>query len=106
MMMTTPPPRKVIEIETTPNPNALKFNLNGQISAETRSFLRAEDADGVDELAKALFAIPGVTGVMFCQDFVTVNKQTEIKWGGVKTKVIRLLEAGAQDNLPETSKMS
>lgn len=90
--MTSTPPRKVVEIETTPNPNALKFNLNGEISADTRSFLRAEDASGVDALAEALFAIPGVTGVMFCQDFVTVNKAAEMQWGGVKTKVIRLLE--------------
>ncbi len=92
MTPTLPPDLKVIEIETTPNPNALKFNLNSRITAQTESYLNAEMAVGQDVLAEAMFAIKGVTSVMFCQNFVTVNKRAETRWGGIKTKVIRLLE--------------
>ncbi len=88
--------RKVVEIETTPNPNALKFNLDGVIVDETRSYLRVEQALGVDPLAEAIFALEGVTGVMFCRDFVTVNKDAGVKWGSLRRKIVRLIEeAGA-----------
>jgi len=78
---------QVVDIEETPNPNAAKFNLDGRISRETESFLRPEDAAGRDALAEALFAIPGVTGVMFCRDFVTINKTANAKWAKITAKV-------------------
>lgn len=72
----------------------MKFNLDGVISEQTRSFLRAEDAAGPagDGLASSLFAIKGVSGVMFCRDFVTVCKDAGVNWASLKMKVVRLLE--------------
>jgi len=95
--------RKVIEIERTPNPNAMKFNLDGLISEETRSFLRAEDTagSGGSGLASSLFAIGGVSGVMFCRDFVTVNKEADVKWSSLKMKVVKLLEKEDEESEEE-----
>ena len=88
--------RKVVDIESTPNPNALKFNLDGVIAEETRSYLRVEQAIGVDPLAEGIFALGGVTGVMFCGDFVTVNKEAGVKWPTLRKKIVQLIEeAGA-----------
>ncbi|MFG0329942.1 MAG: NifU N-terminal domain-containing protein [Phycisphaerales bacterium] len=76
----------VVEFEPTPNPNALKCRLDRRICAGTRSYLRPElGAD--DPVAGPLFAIDGVTAVMLCQDFVTVNKAPDAKWAAIKRRV-------------------
>ncbi len=63
-----------IQTEATPNPATLKF-LPGKpvLGDATREFRSAEDANA-SPLASALFGIPGVTGVFFGSDFVTVTK--------------------------------
>ena len=63
-----------IQTEATPNPATLKFlpgqTVLGQGAMEFRSSAEAEKAP----LAQALLAIPGVTGVMYGADFVSVTK--------------------------------
>ncbi len=89
---------RIIDIETTPNPNALKFNLDQPISRGTLSFVRPPDA-GQNPIAASLFTIDGVVSLMFRGDFVTVNKRADADWGPIKAKVRRAL-AEAQP-LPE-----
>jgi hypothetical protein len=79
-------PLRVISFETTPNPNAKKCVLDGRISDRPRSFRSSDDAMG-DPTAAALFAIPGVTGVLMNGDWVTVNKAAEAAWGEVERGV-------------------
>jgi len=88
----------IIDIETTPNPDALKFNLDRPISRGTLSFITPPDARQ-DPIATALFSIDGVISLMFRGDFVTVNKRADADWGPIKVKVRKALaEAEA---LPE-----
>ncbi len=81
-----------IQTEVTPNPATLKF-LPGRTvlesgSADFRSF---EDA-GVSPLAQKLFAIPGVTGVFFGYDFVTITKDERdddgFDWAHMKPAIL------------------
>jgi Fe-S cluster biogenesis protein NfuA len=63
-----------IQTEATPNPATLKF-LPGRVVLDRGPM----DFTSVDEavaspLASALFAVPGVTGVFFGYDFITVTK--------------------------------
>lgn len=89
---------KITDIEPTPNPNALKFNLNEPISRGTLSFLKAP-APEEHAIAARLFAIEGVVSLMFRGDFVTVNKAAAADWGPIKARVRKALaEAEA---LPE-----
>ena len=92
-------PYRILEFETTPNPNALKCWLDGRISDGPRSFLNAEMAAG-DPVAAALFAEAGVKTVLFNGDWLTVNKTPEANWRTVKTHVKRVL-AAASDREPE-----
>lgn len=85
---------KVVAVEETPNPNALKWVLSGVVSAAPRSFRSAENAKG-DALARELFAIPGVVCVLICNDFVTVNKSPETQWKTVRAAVKKVLERAA-----------
>lgn len=80
----------VREFQPTPNPNALKCVLNAPLPDPTRSFRAASEATG-HPLAEALFAIPGVTGVLLFGAWITVNKSPEADWKSVRAGVQRVL---------------
>ena len=80
------------EAQPTPNPNALKLVLDRSISDQPLSFL--SPAAGVGHaLAEQLFAVPGVVGLLFLNDFVTINKAPEAKWPAIRPKVERILKS-------------
>ncbi|MGO8034128.1 NifU N-terminal domain-containing protein, partial [Rhizobium ruizarguesonis] len=64
-----------IQTEATPNPATLKF-LPGKVVLEegTADFRDAVSAGESSQLAGKIFGVPGVTGVFFGYDFVTVTK--------------------------------
>jgi Fe-S cluster biogenesis protein NfuA len=82
-----------VSLEFTPNPNTLKYSVNRQllVNRTTANFARAEDA-AVSPLAKKIFAIPGIRGVMIGKDFVTVTKTEEGDWDVVHKKTSQTLE--------------
>lgn len=77
-----------IQTEATPNPATLKF-LPGKVVLEegTADFRDAESAAEQSGLAGRLFEIPGVTGVFFGHDFVTVTKDGP-DWQHLKPAVL------------------
>ena len=76
-----------IQTETTPNPATLKF-LPGQAVLElgTADF-PSVDAAAKSPLAKRLFGVPGVSGVFFGSDFITVTK-AEGEWPHLKPAIL------------------
>lgn len=83
---------KVVEVQATPNPNALKYLLDRQISEKTVSFFRAEQAVG-HALGERLFQIAGVSSVLILKDFVTVSKQADAHWRNITPKVKKILQS-------------
>lgn len=77
-----------IQTEATPNPSTLKF-LPGKVVVEngTADFRSEEEAFATSPLAARLFAIPGVTGVFFGYDFITVTKADQ-EWQHLKPAVL------------------
>jgi Fe-S cluster biogenesis protein NfuA len=64
-----------IQTEATPNPATLKFLPGKEVLREgTADFRDAAGAREASPLAGRLFDIPGVTGVFFGYDFITVTK--------------------------------
>ncbi|MBR2690917.1 MAG: NifU family protein [Aquamicrobium sp.] len=64
-----------IQTESTPNPATLKFLPGKEVLREgTADFRDADAAREASPLAGRLFDIPGVTGVFFGYDFITVTK--------------------------------
>ena len=76
-----------IQTEATPNPATLKF-LPGRVVLDggPREFLSSEEA-AESPLAESLFAVPGVTGVFFGYDFITVSK-SDADWQRLKPAVL------------------
>jgi Fe-S cluster biogenesis protein NfuA len=77
-----------IQTESTPNPATLKF-LPGQTVLEigTADFPSAEAA-AKSPLARRVFAVDGVTGVFFGNDFVTVTKAEGVEWQHIKPAIL------------------
>jgi hypothetical protein len=87
-------PYRVTAVEPTPNPNAVKFMLDQDISAGSESFL--DSTAGADHpLAKELFAIEGVVSLLFLGNFVTVNKTPDVAWKRITPKVKKVLAAAS-----------
>ncbi len=82
-----------IQTEATPNPATLKF-LPGKVVCDTGSvdYRSADEVGGQSPLAEALFAVPGVTGVFFGYDFVTVTKdETSPDWAMMKPAILAVI---------------
>jgi len=76
-----------IQTEATPNPATLKF-LPGRTVLEsgTMEFVNREAA-ARSPLAQKLFEVPGVTGVFYGSDFVTVTKD-DSDWQHLKPAIL------------------
>ena len=76
-----------IQTEATPNPATLKF-LPGKVVMPEGTF-DARDAAGAapSPLAQRLFEIPGIAGVFFGYDFITVTKG-EGEWQHLKPAIL------------------
>jgi hypothetical protein len=76
-----------IQTESTPNPATVKF-LPGRTVLETGTadFRDAGSAREASGLAAALFEIPGVAGVFFGSDFITITK-TGSEWQHMKPAI-------------------
>lgn len=76
-----------IQTEATPNPSTLKFIPGRQVAPDQPlEFASREDATR-SQLASALFAVEGVSGVMFGSDFISVTKEAG-EWQHLKPAVL------------------
>ncbi|HJW08246.1 MAG TPA: NifU N-terminal domain-containing protein, partial [Holophagaceae bacterium] len=83
---------KVINIEPTPNPDALKFIVQGSLlRSGTRSFKDFAAAVG-DPLASAIFGLGKVTSVFYMDRFVTVNKEGGSEWSDLIDPICEAIE--------------
>ena len=88
---------RVIEIQPTPNPNALKFVLDRQVSQQPLSFFNAAAATDYP-LAKRLFEIAGVSSLLLLGDFITINKSPDGAWDDIKSQARAILLAVADES--------
>jgi NFU1 iron-sulfur cluster scaffold homolog, mitochondrial len=100
---------RVLNIEPTPNPDALKFLVSQRLlQSGVRSFRDFESAVG-DPLGSALFALGHITSVFYMDRFVTVNKEPAAIWSDLIDPVCEALEdydppaedLGAQPSRPD-----
>ncbi|GJD88623.1 MULTISPECIES: NifU family protein [Methylobacterium] len=90
-----------IQTEATPNPATLKF-LPGRVVLPEGTF-EAKDAGGAarSPLASRLFGVPGVAGVYFGHDFISVTKaEGDDSWPQVKPAVLGAIMEHFQSGAP------
>ncbi|MBV9218669.1 MAG: NifU family protein [Methylobacteriaceae bacterium] len=76
-----------IQTETTPNPATLKFLPGRPVMGEGTLDMRDPAEAERSPLAKALFSVPGVSGVFFGADFIAVTKSTG-EWSHLKPAIL------------------
>lgn len=79
-----------VRVDTTPNPNALKFTVGSPVGGP-RTFVAGRPAD--DPAAAALLDIEGVTSVFMTADFVTVSKAPGTEWESITPAALEILES-------------
>lgn len=81
-----------IRMESTPNPNAMKFTTDKLIFQGTDSYSLMPGNTSEHEILNELMKIEGVDNVFGYQNFVTVNKKFDAEWEGLSSQVIELME--------------
>jgi len=85
-----------IRPERTPNPNALKFSTNRTLwEGRPQTFTDPVQAFAFP-LARDPLALPGVKGVFFLRDFVTVNREPDADWKAIAVAVERTIRQHVQ----------
>ena len=79
-----------IQTEVTPNPNSLKF-LPGKKVSNSGPYEITNKEKIQNELVRNILSINGVEGIFLGQDFISVNKNENIKWDEIKHIVISLI---------------
>lgn len=88
-----------IQIENTPNPDALKFLPNHRVLPEDvpTSFIEYLNPRSTiappypSPLAAQLMNIDGVTSVFYGADFITVSKSSDANWAHIKPEIFSLI---------------
>lgn len=89
-----------VSLEFTPNPNTLKYVVDRTLLEKGAANFATRDAAEKSPLAKRLFEVPGVAGVMIGRNFVTVTKGTDGDWESLNRGVNETLNDHLGKGLP------
>ena len=78
-----------ITVESTPNPNAMKFTVGVSVGGPG-TYVRGAQPD--EPFLGELVEIDGVSSVFFTADFVTITKSPEGSWGSITPEATAILE--------------
>ena len=79
----------MIQTESTPNPNSLKFLSEKVISAiGTEEFQKKKSKDLTNSFVKELLEFKGVELVLLSKNFLSVKKNDDVTWNELKPMVI------------------
>ena len=81
-----------IDIQPTPNPNALKFILNRPVKNVGNSTYKSPSESGENKLALELFKVRGIDQLHFFDNVIAVTKFSYEDWHSVEVGVIKTLK--------------
>ncbi len=76
-----------INVQETPNPNAIKINASERLFEGPASTSLKSGAETDHPLAKALLAIEGIDNIFGINDFVTISKKSDVQWDTIMPSV-------------------
>ena len=87
---------KLLSIETTPNPNSMKLNLDERLAKGVAiTYTHENRGDGPAYIEKIL-TIPGVSSVFRVEDFIAIQRKPTAGWEDILSQARLVLEyAGA-----------
>lgn len=92
-----------IDIQPTPNPNALKFILNLPVKTVGNSTYKSPTECGENHLALELFKVRGVDQLHFFENVIALTKFSYEDWDSVEANVISVLNEHMPTHNPDYS---
>lgn len=99
--MDTQPMQLDIDIQPTPNPNALKFILNYPVKNTGNSTYKSPSECGDNLLAIELFKVRGIDQLHFFENVVTITKFSYEDWDSVEKNVSKTLKEFMRTHNPD-----
>ncbi len=88
-------------VQSTPNPNALKFVLNIPMRTDGNVTYKSADETEHNPLAKAIFDVDAnISEVYFFDNYVTVTQNGQADWDDLEEKIRDTITANAADHNP------
>ena len=81
-----------VDIQPTPNPNALKFILNVPVKQVGNSTYKSPGECGENQLALELFKVRGIDQLHFFENVIAVTKFSYEDWNSVETGIMKTLK--------------
>ena len=78
----------MVEIESTPNPNTMKFLPGKKVSEVGPIEFLKNDKNIKVSLASKLLSFDGIVMVFFGENFITVKKEQDLNWENLKHGII------------------
>src|SRR6202167_706892 len=88
-------------IQSTPNPNALKFVLNIPVKTQGKVTYKNAGQCKHNPMAAALFTIPNITEVYFFDNYVTVTQDGNVDWDQIEEQIKKVILEYAPDHDPD-----
>tara|TARA_Y100000816_G_C25984991_1_gene514449 strand:+ start:163 stop:726 length:564 start_codon:yes stop_codon:yes gene_type:complete len=88
-----------IQTESTPNPNSLKFILDGYDLCEDPIEFNKSQENKHSELADKLFKIKGIENILFNKNCISINKN-EYTWDQLKASILQVISNHINSGLP------
>lgn len=80
-----------VQVDSTPNPNAMKFTTDSLIFQGNNSISVMPGQTSEHEILNELMELDGVDNVFGFQNFITVNKKFDAQWDELTPKVEEVL---------------
>jgi hypothetical protein len=98
---------KLLSIETTPNPNSMKLNLDERLAKGVATTYTHENRGDYPAYIEKILAIPGVSSVFRVEDFMAIQRKPTAGWGDILSQARAVLEYASLNNAkPEPEEAS
>ncbi len=87
-------------IQSTPNPNALKFVLNIPVKTEGKVTYKSEAECTHNPLAAAIFTVPCIVEVYFYDNYITVTQDGNVDWEDIEDQIKKIILEHAETHDP------
>ena len=89
-------------IQSTPNPNALKFVLNTPVKTNGNwTYKSAKECEG-NPLAAAIFTLsPHIKEIYFFDNYITVTQDGSVDWDGLEENIHKTVMEKIKDHNPD-----
>src|SRR5712692_1119447 len=89
---------KLLSIETTPNPNSMKLNLDERLAKGVAITYTNENRGDCPSSIEKILAIPGVSSVFRVEDFMAIQRKPTAGWEDILFQARVVLECASLNN--------